>query len=452
MHGCANVDRRRAGTTAAVPEIPTDDRLDSTLALLGDPYGYIQATSRELGSDVFEARLMLEPTICLTGPEAAELVYDEERFQREGASPVRLQKTLFGEGGVQGLDDEAHRHRKQLFVDLTGPEHARELAASFDELWQARAQQWARADGVVVYDEAREMLTRAVLDWAGVPADEAEIPDRARQLASLFEHAGSLGPMHWKSRIDRWRGDRWAGELVEAVREGRLSVPEDRPLARLAHHRDHDGELLEPRVAGVELLNLLRPVVAVAVYVTFVAHARHEHPGWAEALADEADRRRWFADEVRRLYPFFPAVAARTRRSFTWQGYSFPEGRRVLLDLHGTNTDPRAWTNPQRFRPERFRDTEQTPYDFVPQGGGDPDEGHRCPGEEIALALMETALARLEAMDYEVPDQDLSIDLRETPPLPASGFRIRGVRPGEATEGRSELAPPEPRGLPREAG
>lgn len=435
-----------------MPEIPTDDRLDSTLALLGDPYGYIQRTSRQLGSDVFQARIMLEPTVCLTGPEAAELVYDEERFQREGASPVRVQKTLFGEGGVQGLDDEAHRRRKQLFVDLTGPEHARELAASFDELWQARARQWARADEVAVYDEVRQMLTRAVLDWAGVPADEAEIPDRASQLSSLFEHAGSLGPMHWKSRIDRWRGDRWAGELVQAVRTERLSVADDSPLAQIARHRDADGSRLEPRVAGVELLNLLRPTVAVAVYVTFVAHARQMHPDWDESIEAEAERRRWFADEVRRLYPLFPAVAARTRRSFTWQGHRFPEGRRVLLDLHGTNTDPRAWANPQRFRPERFRGAERTPYDFVPQGGGEAAEGHRCPGEEIALALMETALARLEAMDYEVPDQDLSIDLRETPPLPASGFVLADVEPGPPgpTEGGAdiEIGPPEGPRLP----
>jgi fatty-acid peroxygenase len=40
--------------------------------------------------------------------------------------------------------------------------------------------------------------------------------------------------------------------------------------------------------------------------------------------------------------PFFPAVAARVRRDFDWKGYRLPRGRRVLLDLYGTDYDPRT--------------------------------------------------------------------------------------------------------------
>ena len=68
-------------------------------------------------------------------------------------------------------------------------------------------------------------------------------------------------------------------------------------------------------------------------------------------------------------------------------------------------------------------------FDFVPQGGGDAAQTHRCPGEKIGIALTETALRLLTRdMTYTVPaDQDLSVDLARMPALPASGFVIAEV-------------------------
>lgn len=425
--------------------LPSDDSLDSTLALMRDPYGFVAERCDEHGSDVFETRILGQRTVCGKGPSFAELFYDEERLQRSGASPIRVRKTLFGNDGVQTLDDQAHRHRKRMFQELTTRDRAEELADEFERQWWARTQQWSTVERVTLYPELRRLLARSVIAWAGVPVDEDELPRRTDQIASLFEHAGTLGPQHWKARVDRWLGDRWAGSLVEAVRADRIDVPDDAALAKIARHRDADGERLAPRVAGVELLNVLRPTVAVAVYLVDVAHALHEHPAWSEGIEDEPHRRRWFVDEVRRLYPFFPAVVARARETFTWNGFRFPEGRRVLLDLHGTNRDPRAWEEPEAFRPERFRETEERPFAFVPQGGGDPDEGHRCPGEPVSVALMERFLACLEATACDVPDQDLTIDRTRLPALPRSGFTIADVQAPREGRELADLDVPQPR-------
>ena len=43
---------------------------------------------------------MLQKTICMLGPEAAEIFYGPDRFLRSGAAPDRLMKTLFGQGGL----------------------------------------------------------------------------------------------------------------------------------------------------------------------------------------------------------------------------------------------------------------------------------------------------------------------------------------------------------------
>lgn len=64
-----------------------------------------------------------------------------------------------------------------------------------------------------------------------------------------------------------------------AIRGGTEPVPES-AAGIIAAHRDVDGQLLTPRVAAVELLNILRPTVAPAVYITFVGHALEAQPSW----------------------------------------------------------------------------------------------------------------------------------------------------------------------------
>lgn len=136
-----------------------------------------------------------------------------------------------------------------------------------------------------------------------------------------------------------------------------------------------------------------------------------------------------FVQEVRRFYPFFPAVAALVRRDFEWNGYHFPRKRRVILDLYGTNHDARTWDAPDAFRPERFHGWDGSPFNFIPQGGGHYDVNHRCPGEWITIGLMKQAAKILsKSIKFDVPEQDLQINYSRLPALPRSRFIICRVR------------------------
>jgi fatty-acid peroxygenase len=422
----AAVDATTAPAHASRP-MPRDGRPDATLALKLDPYGYIRKQCERLGSDVFTARILLQPTICMTGPQAAELFYDRTRFMRKGAAPLRLQATLFGRGGVQTVDDGDHGNRKSLFMGMMTPARIRDLGDLFDDWWQLAARRWAAAPSVELYGAVREVLTRTVCQWAGVPLPEEDVARRTAQLSALFDLAGAVGPSHWTSRLARVRAQQSCGDVIDRIRSHHLNVPSTGAAYMVAHHTGVDGKLLDTRTAAVELLNVLRPTVAVAVYIVHEALALHDFPEYRAALMSDPDGRHadWFAQEVRRFYPFFPATVARVRTDFTWQGYRFPAGRRVLLDLHGTNHDPRGWHLPARFAPERFADWHENAFTFVPQGGGTAATGHRCPGEWMTVELMKRAARWLAGgMDYAVPPQDLMLNMRRLPALPKSGFMI----------------------------
>lgn len=404
---------------------------DSTLALLRDPYRFVSRRAADLGDDVFETRLLLRRTTCMTGAEAAGVFYDLTRFQRAGAAPPPLQKTLFGQGGVQGLDGEHHRQRKAMFLQVNQPDRVEALAAIVTREWEKAVGEWARSGQVDLYPQNQLLLTRAVCEWAGVPLPEAEVELRTRQLTALFDAAGNVGLGHLRSRAARKAAERWAADVIEQVRSGQLTVPGSCAASVIANHQEPDGQPMSARVAAVELLNVLRPTVATAVYITFVAHALEANPAWRDRLAHgDGTEDLAFVEEVRRCYPFFPAVTAIVRENFQWRDHRFPKGRRVVLDLYGTNHDPRAWDHPERFDPERFLGDDPDPFAFVPQGGGEPAVHHRCPGEPVSTRLMGVALDQLvRHMTYTPVRPAAPIDYRRLPALPKGGYRIQNISP-----------------------
>jgi fatty-acid peroxygenase len=410
--------------------MPRDASLDNSLALLKEGYNFVGTRCKRLESDVFATRLLLQKTVCMQGEEAAKLFYGGEHFTRRGALPWPVQRTLTGEGAVMLTDGARHRGRKQTFMSLMTPERLGDMANLFAEEWAQRIPLWQKKNRILLFDEMQEILFSAVCKWSGVPVPESDIGWRTFEFGILIDGAGGVGPRHWQARSARKSAERWITNLVQQVRAGELTPPIKTALHAMAFHRDPEGGLLDARIAAVELINVLRPTVAVSWFITFAASALHQHPDSKKRIAsDEEGYLDCFIQEVRRFYAFFPLVAARVREDFDWKGYQFTEGTRVLLDLYGTCHDARIWIAPERFDPERFRNWNGNPFNFIPQGGGDFHTAHRCAGEWMTIELMRVAVLVLaKHLVYRVPPQDLSIDLRRMPMITKSHFIMEQIR------------------------
>jgi fatty-acid peroxygenase len=155
-------------------------------------------------------------------------------------------------------------------------------------------------------------------------------------------------------------------EAITDDRAGRTEAGTGTALRVIAYHRDPSGDLIDVRTATTELHNVLRPNVAVSWFVSFAALALYRHPQW---LRDgDGSLLRAFAHEVRRrLFPFVPVLAARTRHDLDWDEHHLPAGGHVVLDVHGTNHDPRYWPNPDTFDPDRFVGYHAETYTLIPR-------------------------------------------------------------------------------------
>ncbi len=425
-------------------------RFDQTIDLLRRGYVFT-AWARRRGAAIGErharygtgVRLLGRRATVIGGAAGVRLFYDQSVVKRDRAMPAAVARPLFGRGAVHGLDGEQHEHRKAMFVDLLMDQtRVAGLHRLADDLLRDELDRWRVEGSGVVYPATTRVYGRAVIRWAGldVPADvEAR---RAGDMATIVEDfATPVRPYlrAWRARVVC---DRWAARLVREVRDGSRPTPEGSVLGRIATHRNADGTLLDAHTAGVELLNVLRPTVAVARFASFAAIALDLNPQWRERLAQEADERGTavggplavaFAQEVRRLYPFVPALAAITIRDTEFEGCPIPVGRRVLLDVMATDHDPETWPDPNTFEPDRFIGTgAEWGETFVPQGGGRPETGHRCPGEMVVVGLLALTCARL-ALEGAVlvPGQDVGWRWSHLPARPRSGSVV-------ALGGRSE--------------
>lgn len=406
--------------------IPRDPSPESGLAVLREGYDFIPSRSRRFGSDIFAARVMGRKVTCLTGAEAAAQFYVPRRFTRRGALPAPTFSLIQDFGSVMALDGEDHRHRKALLLSILAPEALGRLPGLTEHHWRRAAARWVEEGEVSLFDAAHEPLTAAITEWAGLALPPGEVRQRAREFRDMVEGTGSIGWRNLRGHWQRRRTERWARGVIEGIREGRLGLPPGSAAASIAAHRDREGRLLDVVTAGVELINILRPTVANARWVMFIALALHQHPEWQARLAEEE----WvdpFVQEVRRLYPFIPFMGGIVRQPFRWRDHDFREGDWVLLDLFGTGRDPAAWEEPDAFRPERWRGADWvTRPGFIPHGGGEHAMTHRCPGEWVTVEQMKV-ITRLMARDirWEVPPQDLSLPPGRMPALPRSRFRIR---------------------------
>ena len=441
------------GRMAAPSALWRDDSI--SLMLRGYGFGAHLWKRTERAARAVPFRLLGRDALFVRGAEGVELFYDETRVRRHGAMPAFIQESLFGHGSVHSLDGAEHKHRKKTFVDaLYGDDDVARLAPFLEQEWRVELDAWIEGGHRSAYQAAVGALGRAIMRWAGIPGTPAAQTRWARRQAQIVDGFGvPYSPEFALALVNRRWSDQHAEHLIEAVRSGALHPQPETALHTWAWHRDPLGELLPPRLAGVELQNSFRPMIAVSRFVAFAAKQLHEHPEWRARIATETAERdsivggevaTMFAQEIRRTAPFVPMLPGWATTDVELDGERVRAGSRVVLDIMGTDTDAQSWERSMEFDPERFRgvnDYEKLAA-FVPHGGGGVSTGHRCPGEKLAIAGLAAAVATLADPRIRIVGHGLEVNQRRMPTRPRSGGRIRPAAAGSRCPFHQAAQPP----------
>ncbi|CAN1813645.1 Desmethyl-deoxy-podophyllotoxin synthase [Linum perenne] len=125
-----------------------------------------------------------------------------------------------------------------------------------------------------------------------------------------------------------------------------------------------------------------------------------------ESMVHELHYLQLVLKETLRLHPPGPLMIPReARETVEIDGHQIPSGTRVIINAWAIGRDPRHWTDPEKFNPERFRgstvDYKGLDFEFIPFGGG----RRVCPGMQYAMTIIRFALASLlYHFDWELPE------------------------------------------------
>ncbi|KAL3650053.1 hypothetical protein CASFOL_006456 [Castilleja foliolosa] len=131
--------------------------------------------------------------------------------------------------------------------------------------------------------------------------------------------------------------------------------------------------------------------------------------------------------ETLRLYPPGPLSGPRESTEDGYIGkYYVPKGTRIVVNLWKLHRDPKVWSNPDEFRPERFLEEHKNVgymgqnFEYTPFGSG----RRMCPGVSFALHVVHLGLARfLQGFCVSTPMNRL-VDMRE-----GKGLALPKVKP-----------------------
>ncbi|WP_407855654.1 cytochrome P450 [Enterococcus hailinensis] len=413
-----------------VPEIKI--KLTDVSQRLDEGYLLLSELRKEADAPVVKARLLNKEVIAVYGKEAARAFYDPANFKRKGAMPKLVLKTLFGEEGVQTLDDEEHNQRKKVFMDLMTPKRMEDYHRIVD---RTLTEKMEHLQGELeLFDVAKDVLFRSICEWSGIDLtkmNEREINQLAEYQISMISSAVTNPTTHIKGIENRKKSEKWAQSLIEDARINPVAGKENVALYAFANAKDTQGNLLPIDVAAVELLNIIRPTVALTVWIALMGHALFSRPDIYQRLHTEFDELQdSFIQEMRRYYPFFPMIPAFAKKDVTIDGYLIPEDSWVVLDLYGTNHDERSIETPEVFRISRYVGKEKhisydEEYEMIAQGGGKFEAMHRCAGEWITLHALRVFSDQLvNKYEFSVPEQDWTIPMNQFPTYPNSKAKL----------------------------
>jgi cytochrome P450 len=405
------------------------------------------------GGTMVRARIGPREVFLLNHPELvrALLSYSGDALVKERA--LRLSRIVLGNGLVTS-DGALHRRQRRLL--LPGFHHRRVAASAAVMVSLAERRSMGWRDGQVI--EVDTEMMRLTLEIAAKALFGAELGGEVEELQravltalSVFDRhrnpfAELLNRLPVPGTVRVWRARRRIEQTVRRfIRDRRAAdvAPPDLLTLLLAAQDPETGIGLDDRQIRDEIVTLLLTGhETTAVALTWTWYFLGRHPDVETRLHDEIDAvlggrgptaedatklpyLRQVVSEAMRLRPPVWAVSRQAIADVEIGGHRFARGATLVVCQYTLHRDPAWWSDPERFRPERFAPDAQPlvqkfcylPFSAGPRG---------CIGEHFAWTECILVVAAVAQRWRLRPAGDESIGLRPSITLrPGRPVRMR---------------------------
>lgn len=328
-------------------------------------------------------------------------------------------KKVFGEGLLTSEGDFHHRQRR-LIQPSFHHDKIKEYARTIIQYGDRLTGKWKDGSVLDIHGEMTK-LTMAIITKCLFDKDvESESEDLSEDLSITIEYfnrlssplARVLGVLPTNKKYVRATGrvDAFVNDLIKERRASREDTGD--LMSMLLQAKDVDGTpMTDPQIRDEVLITFAAGHETTANALTWTWYLLSQNssaeqkmyeevksvvgsrpPGWENL--PKLDYTRRVLTESMRLYPPAWVVPREATTDSQIGGYLIPHGSQVLVSQYVTHHDPRYYSEPERFDPDRWTPTMKSSlpkFAYFPFGGG----ARSCVGEPFAWMEGELLLAAI---------------------------------------------------------
>jgi cytochrome P450 len=415
-----------APSSTSLPPGPRHASWWQTARLVNDAEGFLSSCVARYG-DPFSAPIR-DGMVVFTGRrDLVKAIFSAPTDVVAPYAPDHIASVL-GPHALILLTGGRHKHERSMVMPLFHGQHLHTWTQTMVEVTRAHLAALPTGD-VVALDLCQRIALDVVLRVIFGFADEArhrQILDltlaflgAVHPLAIFFDGATKQLPDAMKvGRLKRWpvAKARLAAFLQDEITRRRRPghMPGPTVIDTFLQLRFDDGSMLSDDDVADQLRTFLvtghettAGAMAWAIDAVFRDPAIHDRLQDELATVDVDDGEALarlpylgaVVDEALRLHPVIPYVPKRTVQPFELDGHQLPIGTGVFVTAALAHMNPEVFSDPTRFRPERFLEEKPAATEYFPFGGG----VKRCLASAFATHEMRIVLGTIVARHRFAP-------------------------------------------------
>ena len=399
---------RPAASGLALPDGPHHPRFVQAWLWLKKPLWFLDHCSRAYG-DVFTMRLPLGINLVhVADPELVKAVFGgNSDVLRAGEANATILEPLMGRHSVLVLDGPEHLRQRKLIVPAFHGDRMRAWEATIRDITRAETARWPVGKPFALRPRMQaitlDVIVRVVFGVDG----SARADDLRRRIVTVVRigrnpfllmatRGRRLGPYAPWARFIRARDALSAALVAEIGDRRRAPDLEQRSnvLSQLLVARDDEGRAMTDDEVRDELVTLLfAGHETTATSLAWAFDLLLHHPRALSRLqAELADGRSDYLDatimETLRVRPVVALVDRHVREATRIGEHAIPAGAILCPNIYLTQRRADLYSEPCKFRPERFVGQAPAGFGWFPFGGGI----RRCLGASFATFEMQIVL------------------------------------------------------------
>ncbi len=318
--------------------------------------------------------------------------------------------------GLTRMVGDQHRQQRQLVA----PPFHRCAVRGYHEIMvdvvNTEIAKWKTGTGIDIREKVRA-LTLRIASAVLFSRDPAEAYQIGRMLEDWVERCFSMGVWTYPLPIPGtpYHGMLRQAEQIEkallAMIAGRRAQPGARSdvLSLLMEARDNEGRAMtDTELVGQASILFIASFETTTSALTWSLFLLAQHPAVMHQLMDEIESvlgdappdfnqlpqlpfLHWVIKESMRILPPVPYTVRVAQQQLKVGPFEVPQETRVVASHYLTHHLPDLYPEPERFRPERWRNLNPTQYEYLPFNAGP----RICIGGAFATQVLKISLAMI---------------------------------------------------------